>query len=437
MAAIGEQILGPTDVSLSNWTVRPSSGCSVVLATHTAGAVSVDGYTLDPGGEPVEHRAHPLYGSFVGDQGAWSTAKMNFTVPPNGVAKLHFETHFQAPGLPNQTAETVDVYGLQILDATPLLLRHEFLDLRLEDCTYTLTPGGDATPLAAGAGWARASNLVMCVSAADNNCVGVTGTFPRRVSGARRAWTSRCRQAELQEPSEARSRAGAAVGGHAGPVHAYQGLGLRGRVHPPQLLKEITGSTDAQPGGRAGGRWTIRAALATQRSLSAECWSAATNVVSMRAAQLGREQKSLQANALMSLHKEKKPAKSLNGPLDKKKPPGRSGPLANRDCSAQQDGLEQKGIQGGLRRERKMGARFGLGGVAGKGGAQKSPNSPRKLSSQTEGGSFASHFLRRAKPGAWAGLHNLGPRSTRPTFRSTSQAQTSAGQALPAGSAGA
>ena len=45
VAAIGEQILGPTDVSLSNWTVRPSSGCSVVLATHTAG-VSVDGYTL-------------------------------------------------------------------------------------------------------------------------------------------------------------------------------------------------------------------------------------------------------------------------------------------------------------------------------------------------------------------------------------------------------
>ena len=50
VAAIGEQILGPTDVSLSNWTVRPSSGCSVALATHTAG-VSV-------GGEPVEHRAH-------------------------------------------------------------------------------------------------------------------------------------------------------------------------------------------------------------------------------------------------------------------------------------------------------------------------------------------------------------------------------------------
>ena len=45
VAAIGEQILAPT---MSNWTVRPSSGCSVVLATHTAG-VSVDGYTLTRG----------------------------------------------------------------------------------------------------------------------------------------------------------------------------------------------------------------------------------------------------------------------------------------------------------------------------------------------------------------------------------------------------
>ena len=51
VAAIGEQILAPTDVSLSNWTVRPSSGCSVVLATHTAG-VSVDGYTLTLAANP-------------------------------------------------------------------------------------------------------------------------------------------------------------------------------------------------------------------------------------------------------------------------------------------------------------------------------------------------------------------------------------------------
>ena len=254
VAAIGEQILGPTDVSLSNWTVRPSSGCSVVLATHTAG-VSVDGYTLTLAANPwniartynltpgrellfacryrlgtasnfVAHMSEadnvydPLYGSFAGDQG-WSTAKMYFTVPPNGVAKLHFGAHFQAPGLSNQTAGTVDVYGLQILDATleagnteeehtaasALLLKHEFLDggaddvtlatlgevlleprkffgalqqpelcglgqlrggrlpagglrhdperLRLEHRAHLHADAGDATPSAAGTGWAR------------------------------------------------------------------------------------------------------------------------------------------------------------------------------------------------------------------------------------------------------------------------------------------
>ena len=80
-----------------------TTNCSVVLATHTAGAVSVDGYTLTlavnpwnivrtynltPGQEllfasnfvvymsEADNVYDPLYGSFVGDQGAWSTAKM-------------------------------------------------------------------------------------------------------------------------------------------------------------------------------------------------------------------------------------------------------------------------------------------------------------------------------------------------------------------------
>ena len=266
---------------LSNWTVRPSSGCSVVLATHAG--VSVDGYTLTLAANPwnivrtynltpgrellfacryrlgtasnfvvymseADNVYDPLYGSFVGDQGALSTAKMYFTVPPNGVAKLHFGAHFQAPGLPNQTAGTVDVYGLQILDATletgnaveedtpasALLLKHEFLDGGADDVTlatlgevlleptlttlgnflvrsnsqssvasasfvvggfqlegyamtlsafawnivrtYTLTPGRRYS-FGCRYRLGTASNLVMYVSAADNDYVGVTGTF--------------------------------------------------------------------------------------------------------------------------------------------------------------------------------------------------------------------------------------------------------------------
>ena len=121
VAAIGEQI-GRLTLKLDG------CGCSVVLATQTAG-VSVDGYTLTlaanpwnivrtynltPGRELLFACRYRLgtasnfvvymYGSFVGDQGAWSTAKMYFTVPPNGVAKLHFGAHFQAPAawLPRQ-----------------------------------------------------------------------------------------------------------------------------------------------------------------------------------------------------------------------------------------------------------------------------------------------------------------------------------------------
>ena len=343
VAAIGEQILGPTDVSLSNWTVRPSSGCSVVLATHTAG-VSVDGYTLTLAANPwnivrtynltpgrellfacryrlgtasnfvvymseADNVYDPLYGSFAGDQGAWSTAKMYFTVPPNGVAKLHFGAHFQAPGLPNQTAGTVDVYGLQILDATleagntntaveedtaasALLLKHEFLDGGADDVTlatlgevlleptlttlgnflvrsnsqssvasasftvggfqlegyamtlsafawnivrtYTLTPGRRYS-FGCRYRLGTASNLVMYVSAADNDYVGVTGTFlgTRLEHGAPGLLgaAGRNREAALRSLWRLHPRAGAAVGGHAGPVqHADQGQRLRGRV---------------------------------------------------------------------------------------------------------------------------------------------------------------------------------------------------------------
>ena len=168
--------------SLSNWTVRPSSGCSVVLATRTAG-VSVDGHP-DPGGEPVEHCAHlqldpgpraplrlpvparhglqlrgvhvrgrqrlrPIVRQLRGRPGRLEHGQDVLHSASERVAKLHFGAHFQAPGLPNQTAGTVDVYGLQILDANletgnteeedtaalALLLKHEFLDGGADDVT--------------------------------------------------------------------------------------------------------------------------------------------------------------------------------------------------------------------------------------------------------------------------------------------------------------
>ena len=179
MAAIGEQILAPTDVSLSNWTVRLSSGCSVVLATHTAGAASVDGYTLTlaanpwnivrtynltPGRELLfacryrhglqlrgvhvrgRQRLRPIVRQLRGRPGRLEHGQDVL----HSAAERSCGAHFQAPGLPNHTAGTVDVYGLQILDATleagntaeeedtaasALLLKHEFLDGGADDVT--------------------------------------------------------------------------------------------------------------------------------------------------------------------------------------------------------------------------------------------------------------------------------------------------------------
>ena len=167
----------------------------------------------------------PLYGSFAGDEGAWSTAKMYFTVPPNGVAKLHFGAHFQAPGLPNQTAGTVDVYGLQILDATledtaalALLLKHEFLDGGADDVALAtlgevLLEHAHRIRQFFGAPTARAP-------------------WPRpALRWELRHDPERLRLAALRSLRRLDLRAGAAVGGHAGPVQpADQGLSLPGRV---------------------------------------------------------------------------------------------------------------------------------------------------------------------------------------------------------------
>ena len=89
--------------------------------------------------------------------------------------------------------------------------------------TYTLTPGrryffGCRYRLG------TASNLVMYVSAANNDYVGVTGTFlDTPLQGV---W---CRRAELRSCTFGGfiPGAGASVGGHAGPVqHADQGQRL-------------------------------------------------------------------------------------------------------------------------------------------------------------------------------------------------------------------
>ena len=174
VAALAEQILGPTDVSLSNWTVRPSSGCSVVLATHTAG-VSVDGYTLaanpwnivrtynlTPGREllfacryrlgtasnfvvymsEADNVYDPLHGSFMGDQGAGALPRCTSQCL-RGAAKLRTWRRPAQPDGRNGGRLRPPDPGRNPGDrqhgggggASALLLKHKFLDGGADDVT--------------------------------------------------------------------------------------------------------------------------------------------------------------------------------------------------------------------------------------------------------------------------------------------------------------
>ena len=64
--------------------------------------------------EPYLHRGDFLVRSTAA-QGVWSTARLDFSVPPGGVAKLHFGAFDGSiPGLAQESAGTLDLYSLQI-----------------------------------------------------------------------------------------------------------------------------------------------------------------------------------------------------------------------------------------------------------------------------------------------------------------------------------
>ena len=139
VAAIGEQILGP------HGRLAVKLDGSPRLQRGPGHAERGRPYA-DPGGEPVEHRAHlqldpgPLpprppsswctcprqtTSATPCTAASWATrapgARPRCTSPPNGVAKLHFGAHFQA-SLETGNAAQEDTA------ASALLLKHEFLD---------------------------------------------------------------------------------------------------------------------------------------------------------------------------------------------------------------------------------------------------------------------------------------------------------------------
>ena len=113
-------LLEPTLTTLGNFLVRSTAQSSVALASFTVGGFQLEGcamtlsgtYTLTPGRRysfgcryrlgtasnlvmyvsAADNDYVGVTGTFLGtpSQGVWSTARLDFLVPPGGVTKLHF-----------------------------------------------------------------------------------------------------------------------------------------------------------------------------------------------------------------------------------------------------------------------------------------------------------------------------------------------------------
>ena len=140
-------LLEPTLTTLGNFLVRSNSQSSVASASFTVGGFQLEGYAmtlsafawniLTPGRRysfgcryrlgtasnlvmyvsAADNDYVGVTGTFLGTpaQGVWSTARLDFSVPPGGVAKLHFGAFGGSiPGLVQQSAGTLDLYSMQI-----------------------------------------------------------------------------------------------------------------------------------------------------------------------------------------------------------------------------------------------------------------------------------------------------------------------------------
>ena len=145
LAILGEVLLEPTLTTLGNFLVHSNSQSSVASASFAVGGFQLEGYamtlsafawnivrtyTLTPGRRysfgcryrlgtasnlvmyvsAADNDYVGVTGTFLGtpSQGVWSTARLDFSVPPGGIAKLHFGAFGGSiPGLVQQSAGTL------------------------------------------------------------------------------------------------------------------------------------------------------------------------------------------------------------------------------------------------------------------------------------------------------------------------------------------
>ena len=142
LATLGKVLLEPTLTTLGNFLVRSNSQSSVASASFTMSLSAfawniVRTYTLTPGRRYSFHCRYRLgtasnlvmyvsaadndyvgvTGTFLGtaSQGVWSTARLDFSVPQGGIAKLHFGAFGGSiSGLVQQSAGTLDLTACRL-----------------------------------------------------------------------------------------------------------------------------------------------------------------------------------------------------------------------------------------------------------------------------------------------------------------------------------
>ena len=137
-------LLEPTLTTLGNFLVRSNSQTSVASASFTVGGFQLEGYAMTLSAfawnivrtytltrryrlgtasnlvmyvSAADNDYVGVTGTFLGtaSQSVWSTARLDFSVPPGGIAKLHFGAFGGSiPGLVQQSAGTLDLYSTQI-----------------------------------------------------------------------------------------------------------------------------------------------------------------------------------------------------------------------------------------------------------------------------------------------------------------------------------
>ena len=215
-------------------------------------------------------------GTFLGtaSQGVWSTARLDFSVPPGGIAKLHFGAFGGSiPGLVQQSAGTPDLYSTQIRASAFEGESVSVADLLADSLALTgsanagnfTTVGDVSTGTLTGSGAATAASFA-ATGALTGATLTITGAASAGVAGLREPGLHlhghERRSVDGQRGARRRDELGHGLRAAAlrlQHAHRDQHLRLLGRSLPDEELggwsKLISNNSAASDSGRSCGCW--------------------------------------------------------------------------------------------------------------------------------------------------------------------------------------